>query len=461
MTIVRSFSLPFHSDQSVPLRGASQRNRVSVLLGVNGTQKSSVLRGLLEDALGSDSASKPSSSRPTCATEWSSSAPHRVIAISSAATDRFPARANFGEPRIRTRYDNDQYVYVGPRTGRNIVSRTQSVQSLIAEALQVDMAPSSVSEFIFGLSEKTTVPYVLRLHLAGRPFSGSTRTSRHPSSILEYLENNKSTAGFPRHRLANELIDQAINDRELIHEASQIFQAVQGSRLRGPEIDLNLCAANPCANAPFSARAIHFGLVTGFVSLRDVSLHGGNEAARKADEFSAGQWGQFSTLTTAALAVRDHTLFLVDEPENALHPAWQRDYISELLRAISHRKGCHLFLATHSPLIVSSLGAKDADLIGLRLNSAKAVEARLLDVPVGWQATDVLEDVFGLPSTRAQPVVSAIEAAMALIAEGAERNSAELRRITKQLIPLLDTLPEDDIARQVIASICRTSGVEF
>jgi hypothetical protein len=274
------------------------------------------------------------------------------------------------------------------------------------------------------------------------------------------LEYNRSIAGFPRHQLASEQFDQAINDRELINEASQLFDAVQGSRLRGPEVDLNLCAAHPSATAPFSARAIHFGLITGFVLLRDVSLHSGNEATRKADEFSAGQWGQFSTLATAALAVRDRTLFLVDEPENALHPAWQRDYIAELLRAISHCKSCHLFLATHSPLIVSSLGAKDADLVGLRLNSGRSVEAGLLDVPVGWQATDVLEDVFGLPSTRAQPVVSAIEAAMALIAEGAEQNAAELRRITKRLIPLLDTLPEDDIARQVIASICRISGVE-
>lgn len=172
MTLVRSFALPFHPDQTIRLNGNSQKNRVSVLLGVNGTQKSSVLRGLLEDGLDRASDDKRHSGLPTCSTRWTTDHPARIVALSSAATDRFPARANFGETRFLTRYDIVQYAYVGPRTGRNIVSRTQSVQTLLAEVLQLDSAPESVSAFISELSEKTTVPYKLRVQLGRRPSPG-------------------------------------------------------------------------------------------------------------------------------------------------------------------------------------------------------------------------------------------------------------------------------------------------
>lgn len=460
MTLVRSFALPFHPDQSIRLNGSSQKNRVSVLLGVNGTQKSSVLRGLLEDALERAPDDKRSSGLPTCATGWISDLPARIVAVSSAATDRFPARANFGETRQLTRYDIAQYAYVGPRTGRNLVSRTQSVQTLIAEVLQFESVPSTVSGFIADLSKKTTVPHNLGLQLARRLGGGAGRPQDNPQSLSEYLENSFYPVGVRRHPRFEEQIGRAFSDSTLRHEVEHLFQFMKEVPRGRMRVDLDLCAAYPAGEARFSPRAIHFGLVAGFIRLESFTLEDGSYGGRSADSFSAGQWGLFSSLTTAAFAARDRSLFLVDEPENALHPAWQREYIADFLRGISHCKGCHLFLATHSPLLVSSLGAKDADLIGLRLVDDKAVGVGLMEVPVGWQATDVLEDVFGLPSTRAPAIVEEIESAMALIADGSAKNANALQRIGKRLVPLLTTLPEEDIARQVISSICRISGVK-
>lgn len=460
MTLVRSFALPFHPDQSIRLNGTSQKNRVSVLLGVNGTQKSSVLRGLLEDGLDRAPDDKRPSGLPTCATGWTGDPPARMVAVSSAATDRFPARANFGETRLLTRYDVAQYAYVGPRTGRNIVSRTQSVQTLLAEVLQLDTVPASVSAFISELSGKTRVPYKLRVQLARRPSAGPSRPSDNPLTLDAFLNNPSSRPGFSNHPRFVDQIYRTRSDSALVHEAERLYLFIRDAPRGRMQVDLDLSAADPVAGALFSPRVIHFGLVTGFLRLENLSLVDGRGEARNADAYSGGQWGLFSSLASAAFAARDRSLFLVDEPENALHPAWQREYIADFLKGISHCKGCHLFLATHSPLLVSSLGSKDADLIGLRLIDSRAVEVGLMDVPVGWQATDVLEDVFGLPSTRAAAVVEEIESAMALIADGASKNATALEKIAKRLVPLLDTLPEDDVARQVIASICRISGVK-
>ncbi|WCM23530.1 ATP-binding protein [Paraburkholderia bryophila] len=225
------------------------------------------------------------------------------------------------------------------------------------------------------------------------------------------------------------------------------------------EIEVDLRSSKPLGISRIDRRAIHFGLTVGFVGIAAIAFCAPGVPQMHPDAFSAGQWGLFSSLTTAALAVRDHTLLLIDEPENALHPAWQRDYLTELRQAISHRKGCHVIIATHSPLIVNGLGATEADLIGLRLAKDRSVIAAPLEVPMGWQVTDVLEDIFDLPSTRSPGVVSDIEAAMKLITEGVDQNALALRKVAKRLSPLLNSLPEDDVARQVIISICRVSGV--
>ncbi|WP_175403239.1 AAA family ATPase [Delftia sp. JD2] len=359
-----------------------------------------------------------------------------------------------------TRYDIAQYAYVGPRTGRNLVSRTQSVQTLLAEVLQLDSVPDSVSAFISELSEKTTVPYKLSVQLVRRPTAAPNRRHNTVPTLDAFLSDASSPPGVSKHPRFHDQIHRALSDNALFREAEQLYlftKELPGGRM---QVNLDLSAAHPAAGAQFSPRAIHFGLIAGFLRLENLLLVDSHGEERNTEAYSAGQWGLFSSLATAAFAARDHSLFLVDEPENALHPAWQREYISDFLKGISHCEGCHLFLATHSPLLVSSLGAKDADLIGLRLIDGRAVEVGLMDVPVGWQATDVLEDVFGLPSTRATAVVEEIESAMALISDGASRNATALKKIAKRLIPLLETLPEDDVARQVIASICRISGVK-
>lgn len=461
MALLSSFSLPFHPDQKIKLTSKSQKNRISVLLGVNGTQKSSILRGLLEDGLFSQPEVEALGARrrgPSCQATWHDSPPARIVAVSSAATDRFPSKAGFGEARILTRYDTAKYAYVGPRTGRNIVSRIQSVQSLLSEFLQAQSLPSSVSHFIEELSSKTSVPPLMSIRLQPR-MVGPMMYERvaGASSFQSFLDGptSASSAVIRSPRLTR-FIAEARMQPALMEEAERLFGKLVSKEFRhGIEMEFDLRSPS----AP-DYRAVHFGLTAGFAGLTNAGMRFGTRDAVEPDAFSAGQWGLFSSLVTVALSVRDRTLLLIDEPENALHPAWQREYLMDLHRAISHSKECHVVLATHSPLIVSSLAAREADLIGLRLNENKSVQAELLEIPVGWQATDVLEDIFDLPSTRAPEVVARIEEAMQLIADGVDKNASKLQRAAKRLLPLLDSLPEDDVARQVIKSICRLGGVK-
>jgi predicted ATP-dependent endonuclease of OLD family len=52
----------------------------------------------------------------------------------------------------------------------------------------------------------------------------------------------------------------------------------------------------------------------------------------------------------------DNLLFLFDEPETALHPQWQKNYINEIYNLVNKlNKNYHFILTSHSPFILSDL----------------------------------------------------------------------------------------------------------
>ena len=66
-----------------------------------------------------------------------------------------------------------------------------------------------------------------------------------------------------------------------------------------------------------------------------------------------------------ASSVKDNSIILIDEPEISLHPAWQEIYPSLIYKIAKYHKDCKFYIATHSPLIVSSSENKGAKIINL------------------------------------------------------------------------------------------------
>lgn len=73
---------------------------------------------------------------------------------------------------------------------------------------------------------------------------------------------------------------------------------------------------------------------------------------------SSGQLALISSLLFLITQAGRRPLILVDEPENSLHPNWQREYVDKLLAAMAYRDAT-IVIATHAPLIVTgALGEK-------------------------------------------------------------------------------------------------------
>ncbi|TRZ58742.1 hypothetical protein DZA28_01750 [Pseudomonas alloputida] len=68
---------------------------------------------------------------------------------------------------------------------------------------------------------------------------------------------------------------------------------------------------------------------------------------------SSGEIQLITTLAFIASYITERTAILIDEPENSLHPRWQRSYVSRLFD-LFHSSEPKVIVATHSPIIVTT-----------------------------------------------------------------------------------------------------------
>jgi predicted ATP-dependent endonuclease of OLD family len=176
-------------------------------------------------------------------------------------------------------------------------------------------------------------------------------------------------------------------------------------------------------------------------------------------EFSSGQWQILSSLLFAALSVENDTLILIDEPENSLHPAWQQQYLRKLHSIISCVKGVHVVVATHSPLVAASLGPDISEVIQLRRWRGRLLAKPLVAGPYGWTADEILKTVFGLETSRSIGFSELMDDALNLFARG-DRKNPKLIKLVSSLADILPSLPEDDVARELILTLVGVVGVQ-
>lgn len=125
---------------------------------------------------------------------------------------------------------------------------------------------------------------------------------------------------------------------------------------------------------------------------------------------SSGQQQMLCSIFGLAAALEDDAVVLIDEPELSMHPRWQMNFFKHLETALEAVRGCHVIVATHSPLIAQAGVAHGAEIIHMgdvtdrqafhlsteRANSS--VEGLLVDVfdtPVP-NSLHISNEIFGL-----------------------------------------------------------------
>jgi predicted ATPase len=73
------------------------------------------------------------------------------------------------------------------------------------------------------------------------------------------------------------------------------------------------------------------------------------------ERLSSGEQHQLVLFFELLFEIKENALILIDEPELSLHVAWQKKFISDLMKIISLNK-FDVILATHSPQLIGRWG---------------------------------------------------------------------------------------------------------
>ncbi len=104
-------------------------------------------------------------------------------------------------------------------------------------------------------------------------------------------------------------------------------------------------------------------------------------------------------------------LFLLDEPDTHLNPAWQLTYldlIREWTEVAADEDKCQIIMTTHNPLTIAALEAKEVRVMSSDEDGNVTVEPPRID-PRGLGFAGVLTDIFGLSSSLDKPTQQKID----------------------------------------------------
>ncbi|MFJ8066095.1 AAA family ATPase [Psychrobacillus sp. NPDC096426] len=111
-------------------------------------------------------------------------------------------------------------------------------------------------------------------------------------------------------------------------------------------------------------------------------------------QMSSGELTMFFRFFPLIDKICDDCVVLIDEPETHLHPKWIKNYINLLVKLFGNFN-VHFIIATHSPLIASDV-PKEC-IIGLkRINNNLIKQYNIHEKTLGGETGDILQDVFNL-----------------------------------------------------------------
>ena len=146
------------------------------------------------------------------------------------------------------------------------------------------------------------------------------------------------------------------------------------------------------------------------LTAKRLMLEGDNLTSVAFEELSDGESQLLQILAILKLYSQENTLFLLDEPETHLNPAWRTSfhkYVSDALNGGNKETKSQVFLSTHSPFMVSSL--KHQNVYQFRRDDNGFIQMNMAQNETYGASFDVLiKELFGLRSLISQSVIEEI-----------------------------------------------------
>lgn len=154
------------------------------------------------------------------------------------------------------------------------------------------------------------------------------------------------------------------------------------------------------------------------------------------NELSEGEQQLLMVLGLLKFTQSKESLFLLDEPDTHLNPAWKYDYLTLIKNVVGQSESSQVIISTHDPIVIGGLN-KEAVTIFDRTPNGTTVRMPEVD-PKGMGVAGLLtSDLFGLPTTLDNETQNKLDRKLQLQYkkenERTLKESAELTQLTQEL----------------------------
>jgi predicted ATPase len=391
--------------------------------------------------------------------------PKKLIAITTSLSDKFPIHSN-RKKRDKDTPKEEYYSYLGVRNRMGAASNRALMDKAISLMLSSIHEARNNEEYreifdylsyepIIKLDYQVSTAHFKRLNatgIDGRVLKeiiqerAEKRGGFRYESILKSLEReNDSYWG----ELAT--VYTLIASEALSHLKRRDFTLLLNFSIENSNREMTKLGINENRLYIILEELRKFELVRG----PSIKLYKKGGGEFDFNDASSGEASILSTLIALIPELEDNSLVVIDEPEISLHPTWQYRYVNLLDRIISKKRGCHIFIATHSHFIISDLPIGRSHIVHLKKGNKSTIEAEYIDQEtLGLAAEDILLNVFDMPSTRNYYLSQQVSEALEILASGDRNNQRynELIDKFKGYLPNLKTIdPLYDVLNKLVS----------
>ena len=150
-------------------------------------------------------------------------------------------------------------------------------------------------------------------------------------------------------------------------------------------------------------------------------------------ELSEGEQQLLTVVGMLRFTRDEDSLFLLDEPDTHLNPAWGMEYLNILGKHADTGKNSHLLVATHDPLVLTNLRRNQVAILERDSENGKVTSFEPEQDPLGMGVQGILRNMFGLRSAVGTEIQEKLDERARLLALGEKRNDSndsELKRLS-------------------------------
>lgn len=414
-------SLENKSNQDVP------HCNFSLLIGVNGVGKSSILRGIIdffidfhEYCYGGDKAYRKITKKNVQVVGVKYTANHEVydvwkndnekmffvndsdrfdrdipipniVASCFGVFDKFPIKNTMSSSM--TRYNVPFYTYIGARAANN----TFSVVSTLFQMLYYILSLEKIETILKVRDILKYMGYDDRFTLTCR--IGKMEEFHSLTSFVNAIEAPFGIGtSYRRKWYADNFLGKDKKEKQKIFLTYQELLKRANKEKRVCRYDFEFNQFNIFSYKD-DIRNLYQLRQLGFITQTNCFFYKNGECINCLN-ISSGEFNMFCTIVGALSASeKENALILIDEPEISQHPNWQMSIIDFLKEGLKDSP-CHMLIATHSHFLVSDLPRYYSTVTYLNKTEEGLLVKRFMEDTYGWSAEEVLLKVFKVPTTR-------------------------------------------------------------